>query len=391
MGSAHLARNYAPLPVTIVSGRGAWVRDVDGKAYLDLLCAYSALNFGHCNERLVAAAERQLRSLTLTSRAFSHDQLEPFCAELAALCGKDAVLPMNTGAEAVETAIKAARRWGYEVKGVAPDRARIVVFENNFHGRTTTIVGFSTDPDARRNYGPYAPGFVSVPFGDAGALAEALADDDVVAVLLEPIQGEAGVLVPPDGYLAAARRLCNERNVLFMADEIQTGLGRTGRTFACDHEEVVPDIYILGKALGGGIVPLSAVVADWDVLGVFTPGSHGSTFGGNALACAVGREVVSMLATGEPQQWAAERGEQLHVGLAKLVGNGVAEVRGRGLWAGVVPAPGIGTAYEVCLRLLDRGLLGKDAHGAIRMAPALVVEEADLDWAVEQLSDELHG
>jgi len=286
---AHSAHNYHPLPVVIAEAEGAWVTDVEGHRYLDLLAAYSALNFGHRHPRLVAAAQRQLARVTLVSRAFEHDQFGPFCAELAGLAGMEMVLPMNTGAEAVETAIKAARKWGYEVKGVPPDQAVIVVFSGNFHGRTTTIVSFSTDPDARDGYGPYTPGFRIVPYGDTAALAAAM-DPRVVGVLVEPIQGEAGVIVPPSGYLAAVRQLCTSHGALMIADEIQSGLGRTGTTFACEHEDVVPDMYLLGKALGGGIVPVSAVVSARDVLGVFRPGQHGSTFGGSPLACAVGRD-----------------------------------------------------------------------------------------------------
>src|SRR5262252_11105426 len=292
--AAHGAHNYHPLPVVIAIAEGAWVTDVSGRRYLDLLAAYSALNFGHRHPRLIAAAQRQLERVTLVSRAFEHDQFGPFCAELAALAGMEMVLPMNTGAEAVETAIKTARKWGYEVKGVPADQAVIIAFEGNFHGRTTTIVSFSTDPDARGSYGPYTPGFRVVPYGDADALAEAM-DSRVVGVLIEPIQGEAGVIVPPAGYLARVRELCTAGGALMIADEIQSGLGRTGATFACEHDGVVPDMYVLGKALGGGIVPLSAVVSSREVLGVFKPGQHGSTFGGNPLACAVGREVISML------------------------------------------------------------------------------------------------
>ncbi|HYL52224.1 MAG TPA: ornithine--oxo-acid transaminase, partial [Acidimicrobiia bacterium] len=302
--SRHTAPNYAPLPVTLVGGDGAWVVDTDGRRYLDCLSAYSALNFGHRHPRLVGAAHAQLERLTLTSRAFGNDQLDPFCAELAELCGKDMVLPMNTGAEAIETAIKAARRWGALVKGVPPDHAEIIVCAGNFHGRTTTIVGFSSDPDARDGFGPFTPGFVQVPFGDAAALRHAITQH-TVAFLFEPVQGEAGVIVPPAGYLAEVRRVCNDAGILMIADEVQSGLARTGRTFACDHENVTPDMYVLGKALGGGIVPLSAVVADRDVLGVLTAGTHGSTFGGNPLACAVGREVIAMLRAGEYQERAA--------------------------------------------------------------------------------------
>ncbi|RZI93187.1 MAG: ornithine--oxo-acid transaminase, partial [Microbacterium sp.] len=296
----HVAHNYHPLPVVISRGEGSWVTDVEGKRYLDLLSAYSALNFGHRHPALVAAATEQLGRVTLTSRAFHNDQLGAFAAELAALCGKDLVLPMNTGAEAVETGIKVARAWAYRVKGVPADAATVIVADGNFHGRTTTIVSFSDDPQAHDDFGPYTPGFVSVPYGDAAAI-EAAIDDNTAAVLIEPIQGEGGVIIPPAGYLRAVREICDRHRVLFIADEIQSGLARVGTTFACDREGVVPDVYLLGKALGGGIVPVSAVVANEDVLGVIRPGEHGSTFGGNPLASAVGRKVVEMLASGEFQ------------------------------------------------------------------------------------------
>ncbi|HEY6799642.1 MAG TPA: ornithine--oxo-acid transaminase, partial [Agromyces sp.] len=381
----HAAHNYHPLPVVVESGEGAWVTDVDGRRYLDCLAAYSAVNFGHGNRRLVDAAREQLDRITLTSRAFHHDRLGPFVTELAALCGKDMVLPMNTGAEAVESGIKVARAWGYRVKGVAPDAANIIVMAGNFHGRTTTIISFSDDPDAHDDFGPYTPGFRVVPYGDAEAV-EAAIDDDTVAVLVEPIQGEAGVLVPPADFLPALRALCTDRNVLLIADEIQSGLGRVGQTFACDLVGVVPDLYLLGKALGGGIVPVSAVVGDADVLGVIQPGQHGSTFGGNPLAAAVGLEVVRMLATGEPQARARELGARLHGRLGSLVGRGVVAVRGAGLWAGIDIDPTLGTGREVCEALMRRGVLVKDTHGStIRLAPPIVVEQADLDWAVDQL------
>jgi ornithine--oxo-acid transaminase len=382
---AHSAHNYHPLPVVIAEAEGAWVTDVEGRRYLDLLAAYSALNFGHRHPRLVAAAQRQLARVTLVSRAFEHDQFGPFCAELAGLAGMEMVLPMNTGAEAVETAIKAARKWGYEVKGVPPDEAVIVVFSGNFHGRTTTIVSFSTDPDARDGYGPYTPGFRIVPYGDTAALAAAM-DPRVVGVLIEPIQGEAGVIVPPDGYLADVRQLCTSHGALMIADEIQSGLGRTGTTFACEHEDVVPDMYLLGKALGGGIVPVSAVVSSRDVLGVFRPGQHGSTFGGSPLACAVGREVIAMLATGEYQERSAKLGTHLHDRLSTLPRGQVAHVRGRGLWAGV-EFTRLG-GREACERLAARGVLAKDTHGTtIRLAPPLTISEPDLDWALDQIAD----
>jgi ornithine--oxo-acid transaminase len=378
----HVAHNYHPLPVVISRGEGAWVTDVEGKRYLDLLSAYSALNFGHGHPALLAAAQEQLNRLTLTSRAYHNDRLGPFAAALAELCGKDLVLPMNTGAEAVETGIKVARKWGYQVKGVPDGQAEIIVADGNFHGRTTTIISFSTDPDARDDFGPYTPGFRIVPYGDLAALTEAI-DENTVAVLLEPIQGEAGVLVPPTGYFAGVRTVCTERNVLLMADEIQSGLGRTGRTFAIEHEAVVPDVYILGKALGGGIVPVSAVAADRPVLGVLRPGEHGSTFGGNPLACAVGAEVVRLLATGDFQKRSAVLGERLHAGLTALIGRGVVAVRGRGLWAGVDIDPALMTGRQACERLAERGVLAKDTHGStIRLAPPLVVTEAELDQAI---------
>jgi len=311
LSSEYGAHNYHPLPVVAAEAEGAWVTDVEGRRYLDMLAAYSALNFGHRHPRLIAAARRQLDQLTLVSRAFDHDQFGPFCAELADLADMDVVLPMNTGAEAVETAIKVARKWGYTVKGVPADQAVIIAFAGNFHGRTTTIVSFSSDPDARADFGPYTPGFRVVPYGDLDALASVVASlgERVVAVLVEPIQGEAGVVVPPPGFLAGIRSLCTAHGILMIADEIQSGLGRTGYTFACAAEGVVPDAYLLGKALGGGIVPVSAMVSTWPVLGVLRPGQHGSTFGGNPLACAVAREVIAMLRTGQYQARARVLGE----------------------------------------------------------------------------------
>ncbi|AKJ11230.1 ornithine--oxo-acid aminotransferase [Streptomyces incarnatus] len=383
---AHSAHTYHPLPVVVATAEGAWMTDVAGRRYLDFLAGYSALNFGHRHPRLVAAARAQLERVTLTSRAFHHDRFAAFCTELAELCGMETVLPMNTGAEAVESAVKTARKWGYRVKGVPAEMAKIVVAGGNFHGRTTTVISFSTDPEARADFGPYTPGFEIVPYGDLTAMGQALTEN-TVAVLLEPIQGENGVVVPPEGYLAAVRALTRERNVLFVADEVQSGLGRTGRTFACEHEGVVPDMYVLGKALGGGIVPVSAVVSSAEVLGVFRPGEHGSTFGGNPLACAVALEVIAMLRTGEFQARAAELGERLHRDLGALLGTGaVTAVRGRGLWAGVDIAPKAGTARQVSERLMDRGVLVKDTHRAtVRIAPPLVIGEEELEWGLEQL------
>ncbi|MGX1883302.1 ornithine--oxo-acid transaminase [Streptomyces sp. NPDC055287] len=383
---AHSAHNYHPLPIVVSSADGAWMTDIEGRRYLDMLAGYSALNFGHGNRRLIDAAKAQLDRVTLTSRAFHHDRFAEFCARLAELCGMDMVLPMNTGAEAVETAVKTARKWGYKVKGVMDGTAKIVVAANNFHGRTTTIVSFSTDHEARADFGPYTPGFEIVPYGDLTAI-EAAVTENTVAVLLEPIQGEAGVLVPPPGYLAGVRALTRERNVLFIADEIQSGLGRTGKTFACEHEGVVPDMYVLGKALGGGVVPVSAVVSSAEVLGVYGPGEHGSTFGGNPLACAVGLEVIAMLRTGEYQQRATELGDHLHQQLGLMVGGGAVEaVRGRGLWAGIDIAPSRGTGREISEKLMERGVLVKDTHGStIRIAPPLVISKEDLDWGLDQL------
>jgi ornithine--oxo-acid transaminase len=371
--------------VVVAAGSGAVLTDIGGTEYLDFLSAYSATNFGHGHPALLAAARAQLQRVTLTSRAFHHDQLAPFAEGLAALVGKEMVLPMNTGAEAVESAIKVARKWGYEVKGVPDGRATIVVAGGNFHGRTTTIVSFSDDPEAHDHYGPYTPGFVTVPYGDLAAL-EAVLTEDVVAVLLEPIQGEAGVRIPPSGYLAGVRELTARHRVLFIADEIQSGLGRTGRTLACEHEGVVPDLYLLGKALGGGIVPVSAVVGDADVLGVLRPGQHGSTFGGNPLACAVGRAVVELLATGEYQERATRLGVLMHARLTALLGRGLVGVRVRGLWAGVDVDPALGSGRDVCEALARRRVLAKDTHGStLRLAPPLVVTEEQLEHGLDQL------
>ena len=380
------AHNYAPLPVVAATAEGAWITDVEGRRYLDCLAAYSAVNFGHANPTVLAAARQQLTRLTLVSRAFQHDQFGPFVDELAALVGKDMVLPMNTGAEAVESGIKVARKWGYEVKGVAPNQANIVVMTGNFHGRTTTIISFSDDPEAHDHYGPYTPGFRTAPYGDSAAVAAAI-DENTVAVLLEPVQGEAGVVVPPAGFLSAVREICTREGVLLIADEIQSGLARTGRTLAVEHFGVDADVYLLGKALGGGVVPVSAVVADQEILGVLRPGQHGSTFGGNPLASAVGRAVVAMLATGEWQERGRVLGAHLDRRLRELVGHGVLQVRALGLWAGVDIDPGLASGKQVCAALAERGVLAKDTHGStIRLAPPLVVEPAELDWAVDQLA-----
>jgi ornithine aminotransferase len=382
----YAAHNYSPLPVVAASAEGAWITDVEGRRYLDCLAAYSAVNFGHRHPQITAAAHAQLDTITLASRAFHTDRLGPFCAALARLCGKDMVLPMNSGAEAVESGIKVARKWGTDVKGVPVDSANIIVARNNFHGRTISIVSFSSDHTARDGFGPFTPGFRAVPFGDSDALAAAI-DDNTVAVLLEPIQGEAGIIVPPADYLPRVRAICTERNVLMIADEIQAGLARTGRTFACDHWGVVPDIYLLGKALGGGVMPLSAVVADRDILGVLHPGEHGSTFGGNPLAAAIGSTVVEILAGGQFQQRSAELGEHLHARLRALIGHGVLAVRGLGLWAGVDIDPALGTGKSISVALAQRGVLVKDTHGStLRFAPPLVISEEEIDWAVDRFA-----
>lgn len=383
------AHNYHPLPVVIAEAEGAWVTDVEGHRYLDFLSGYSALNFGHRHPALVAAAREQLDRLTLTSRAFHNDQYGAFCRELAELTQTEMVLTMNTGAEAVESAIKVARKWAYEVKGVAFNGAEIIVAGGNFHGRTTTIVSFSDDAAAHDNYGPFTPGFVTVPYGDLAAV-EAAITPNTAAVLMEPIQGEAGVIVPPSGYFAGIRRLCDANNVLMIADEIQSGLARTGKLFALDHDDVRADLYTLGKALGGGIIPVSAVVGRADVLGVLRPGQHGSTFGGYPVACAVGRAVVELLSTGEFQARSLELGRYLHGRLDELVGKGIVTVRGRGLWAGIDIDPLARTGREVSMALRDRGVLCKETHErTLRIAPPLVITKDEIDQAVTALAESL--
>ncbi len=379
------AHNYKPLPVVVTRAEGVWVEDADGRRYMDLLAAYSAVNFGHRHPELVAAAKAQLDRVTLTSRAFYNDQLGPFCRGLAELCRMEAVLPMNTGAEGVETALKTARKWGYLKKGVPAERAKIVCCTENFHGRTTTIISFSTDPQCREGFAPFTPGFEIVPYGDIDALRRAI-DDHTVAFLVEPIQGEAGIIVPPAGYLRQVREVCTERGILMIADEIQSGLGRTGKTFACEHEGVQPDIYILGKALGGGIVPISAVVTRWDIMDVFKPGDHGSTFGGNPLACAVACKVIEILNTQKYQRNAAELGHYFFERLRALRSGKIREIRGRGLWIGIELHPAAGRARPYCEQLMQLGLLCKDTHEqTIRLAPPLCITRDELDWALDRL------
>jgi ornithine--oxo-acid transaminase len=380
------AHNYHPLPIVIAQAQGVWVHDVEGKRYMDMLAAYSAVNFGHRHPDLVAACKEQLDKVTLTSRAFHNDQFGPFCQELAQLCKKDAVLAMNTGAEAVETALKTARKWGYQKKGVPQNHAEIIVCEGNFHGRTTTIISFSSDEQARQDFGPYTPGFVRIPYGDAQALRKAITPH-TVGFLFEPIQGEGGVVIPPNGYLREVRDICTQNNILMIADEIQSGLGRTGKTFACDHENVVPDIYILGKALGGGILPISAIVANHNIMDVFKPGDHGSTFGGNPLACAVARKVVALLRTESLQKHALEQGDYAKKRLQDANLACVKEIRGRGLWLGLELHT---KARPYCEQLMQRGLLCKETHvHTIRLAPPLVISPEELQWALDTLLDVL--
>jgi ornithine--oxo-acid transaminase len=376
------AQNYRPLDLVIAHAQGAWVTDVDGRRYLDCLSAYSAVNQGHAHPRLVAALVAQAQRVTLTSRAFRNDQLGAFSEALATRCGKEMVLPMNTGAEAVETAIKAARRWGYRVKGIAPDRAQIIAFTGNFHGRTSTLVAFSSEPAYRADFGPFAPGFTLVPFGDIEAVRAAITAE-TCAILVEPMQCEAGVIMPPEGFLAQLRTLCTAQRVLLLADEIQTGLGRTGALFACDHEQVVPDVYILGKALSGGLYPVSAVVANREILGLFEPGSHGSTYGGNPLGCAVAREALQVIDDEGLVERSARLGAWLLGELRTLSHASIKAVRGRGLMCAIeLHEP----ARPWCEALQQRGVLCKETHGTvIRLSPPLVISEDDLAWAVAQL------
>lgn len=384
------APNYAPLPVVAERAEGVWVYDVAGRRYLDCISAYSSLNQGHRHPRIVAALVEQAARLTLTSRAVHNDRLGPFLEKLCTVASMEMALPMNTGAEAVETAIKLARKWGYRVKGVARDRAEIVVCRNNFHGRTTTIVGFSSEPQYRDDFGPYSAGFTLVDFGNIDALRTAITAN-TVAFLVEPIQAEAGILLPPDGYLAAARALCRERGVLFMLDEIQTGFARTGKMFAHEHEAgAAPDVLIVGKALGGGVYPVSAVLARRELMTLFRPGDHGSTFGGNPLAAAVGAAALDVLLDERLAERAAASGAYLRAELETIASKNVAGVRGRGLLIGVEIARSAGSARDYCERLLARGVLAKDTHEqVIRLAPPLIVERAELDWLVEQLRAEL--
>ena len=389
LAETHGAHNYHPLPVVIERGEGIWVWDVDGKKYMDCLSAYSAVNQGHCHPRLIEITKKQVERLTLTSRAFHNDQTGPFFQELAAVCDMDTVLPMNSGAEAVETAIKTARKWGYTKKGVEDNQAEIIAFENNFHGRTTTIVGFSTEAQYKQGFGPFTPGFRTVPYGDLDAARDAV-NKNTVGILVEPLQGEAGVVVPPEGFLRGLRELATAEAVLLLADEIQTGLGRTGRMFACQHENVQPDAYIVGKALSGGFYPVSAVVSSEKILSVFSPGDHGSTFGGNPLACAIAREALRILVEDKLPERAHEMGTYFMEGLRQMGSPHVEEVRGKGLLIGVELKPESGPARLFCEKLMERGMLCKETHeSVIRFAPPLVIEREDIDWALAQIREVL--
>ncbi|MDA9397033.1 ornithine--oxo-acid aminotransferase [Bradyrhizobium sp. CCBAU 45394] len=383
------AHNYEPIGVVLSRGEGVWVWDTDGNRYLDCLSAYSAVSQGHCHPKILAAMVEQAHRLTLTSRAFHNDQLAPFYEEIAALTGSHKVLPMNSGAEAVESAIKSVRKWGYEVKGVPDGQAEIIVCADNFHGRTLGIVGFSTDPETRGHFGPFAPGFRIIPFGDAAALEQAITPN-TVAFLVEPIQGEAGVIIPPAGYFTKVRELCTANNVMLVLDEIQTGLGRTGKLLAEQHEGIEADVTLLGKALSGGFYPVSAVLSNNEVLGTLRPGQHGSTFGGNPLACAVARAAMRVLVEEGMIENAARQGARLLEGLKDIRANTVREVRGRGLMLAVELHPEAGRARRYCEALQGKGILAKDTHGhTIRIAPPLVITSDEVDWALEQFATTL--
>jgi ornithine--oxo-acid transaminase len=385
----HNARNYEPLDVVLTRGNGIWLEDVDGKRYMDFLAAYSAVNQGHCHPRLVKAMVEQAARLALTSRAFRNDQLPQLARELCELTGYDMMLPMNSGAEAVETAIKAARKWGYQVKGVEDDKAQILACHGNFHGRTTTLLSFSPSEKYRDGFGPFTPGFDLVPFGDARAL-EGTIGPHTVAFLVEPVQGESGVIVAPDGYLRQVREICDRHDILLIMDEIQSGLGRTGKLLAAEHDGVRGDVLILGKALSGGMYPVSAVLASRSILGLFQPGDHGSTFGGNPLGCAVAREALRVLVEERLVERAAELGEYLLARLREIESPHLRSVRGKGLWAGVVLKPEAGGARRFCEALAERGLLCKETRvDVIRLAPPLTITREEIDWALEQLSEVL--
>ncbi|MCX6843754.1 MAG: ornithine--oxo-acid transaminase [candidate division WOR-3 bacterium] len=389
LAEAHSARNYLPLPVVLAKGDGVWVEDVEGKRYLDMLSSYSALNQGHRHPKILAAMQEQMGRLCLTSRAFHHDTFGPFCKTVTEACGMEQILPMNTGAEAVETAIKLARRWGYTKKGVPTGKAEIIVCNNNFHGRTTTIVGFSSEKLYNDGFGPFTPGFAMIPYNDTTALERAITPN-TAAFMVEPIQGEAGIRVPTDGFLKTAREVCTRNNVLLMTDEIQTGLGRTGRLFCYEYDGVKPDVLIVGKALGGGCFPVSGALASKELMSVFTPGNHGSTFGGNPLACAVGKAAVEVIIEEKLPENSYKMGEYLRSELVKMNSRHVAEIRGKGLFVGVDIRPESGPARGFCEKLMGLGVLAKETHGTvIRFAPPLIITKSDLDWALERIAQAL--
>ena len=379
------ARNYHPLPVVLSRGEGVWVWDADGRKYLDMLSSYSALNQGHRHPKIIKALKDQADRLTLTSRAFHNDQMGPFFEKIIALSGMEKILPMSTGAEAVETAIKAVRKWGYKIKKVEHEMAEIIVCENNFAGRTTTIVGFSSEEQYKDGFGPFAPGFRIIPYGDAEALEKAI-NKNTVAFLVEPIQGEAGIIVPPDGYLREARRICTKHRVLLALDEVQTGFGRTGKLFAYEHEGIRPDVLIVGKALGGGVFPISAALSSKEVMGVFNPGDHGSTFGGNPLACAVAIAAMDVIIEEKLPERSKELGDYFMGELRRFNSPHVKEVRGRGLFIGVEVNQSSGTARPFCEKLMEEGILAKETHHQIiRFAPPLTISKNDIDWALERI------
>jgi ornithine--oxo-acid transaminase len=385
------AHNYHPLPVVLSKGERVWVWDVEGRKYMDMLSSYSALNQGHLHPRVLEAAKSQLGRLTLTSRAFHNDRFGSFCELICKTCGQESVLLMNTGAEAVETAIKAARKWGYEVKGVPEDKAEIIVCRNNFHGRTTTIVGFSSEEQYRRGFGPFSPGFRMIPYSDVKALESAISPN-TVAFLVEPIQGEAGIIMPHEGYLREAAAILKAHNVLLVLDEIQTGLGRTGRLFCCEYEGVKPDVLIVGKALGGGVFPVSGTLASKEVMDVFKPGDHGSTFGGNPLACAIGTAALRVILDEDLPARAYELGAYFMDRLNLIQSAHVKEIRGKGLLIGVEIREGSGTARPYCERLMELGILAKETHHqVIRFAPPLVITRDEIDWALERIEEVLAG
>jgi ornithine--oxo-acid transaminase len=389
MENRYNAHNYKPLDVVLTRGNGVWVEDVDGRRYMDFLAAYSALNQGHCHPRLVKVMVEQAARLALTSRAFRNDQLPLLAKDLCELTGYEMMLPMNSGAEAVETAIKAARKWGYEVKGVKDEQAHIITCHGNFHGRTITIISFSPEEQYRDGFGPFTPGFELIPYGDAAAL-EAAVTPNTVAFMVEPIQGEGGVVVPPEGYLRTAREICDRHNVLLITDEIQSGLGRTGKLLAAEHEGVRADMVTIGKALSGGMYPVSAVLADKSVLSVFGPGDHGSTYGGNPLACAVAREALKVLVDEKLVERAAELGDYLMRNLHEIESPHVKQIRGKGLWIGIVLKPESGGARRFCEALMHHGVLAKETHwNIIRLAPPLVITREEIDWALERLANVL--